>query len=163
MEQVRLYTFGYHLYHHRIIFFQPSTKVLLPKLKASQLKFIQFIIICSCFLVCRRGTHFEREHDSLVAVSALWRCPERVMSQSNVSYVPSVSDVSYVSPSDTQTVLGSCSSYQSLLLYSPCQQSSTLSFLKQICCKCCTTIENGQLLLLLCPFYSMYCMGILRI
>ena len=58
------------------------------------------IIIMEPCAICCRGTHFEREHDSLVAVSALRRCPSRVMSQSNVSYVPPGSDVSYVSPAD---------------------------------------------------------------
>ena len=44
----------------------------------------------------------------------------------NVSYVSAVSEASYVSLSQTLNVLGSCSSYQSVLPRGLCQQFKTI-------------------------------------
>ena len=98
-----------------------------------------------CYMLpsCRR-TYSRQEQDSLVAVSALWRCPSHVMSQSNVS------PLSHVSPMS----LPNCPRFMFILSVTaavalwpvPAIYNTLLS--KQICFKCCATIENGQLLLL---------------
>ena len=75
------------------------------------------------------------------------------MSQSNVSYVPPGSDVSYVSPADRDA---NCPRFMFILSVTAAlhiaRASNLQHSLKQMCFKCCKTIEN-EYLMLLCPFY----------